>query len=317
MEDVEIALRAAALMHVQELRRRHGDVLDWAVIDRGFVFQGQHFHLASRARGIFRPAQMTGAALSIKTTVVREGRLARYDDQLRPGSDVFEYRYQGTDPNGFDNAVLREAMTRRLPVIYFHGLAPGRYAVISPAFVVGDHPERLTFEVAAELPAVLTAPAYVSEGLFVRERPPLERRYATVAAKVRLHQARFREMVLDAYQQRCAVCVLRERELLEAAHIVPDRDEQGVAEIPNGLALCELHHAAFDRNLLGIRPDLVIMLNQRLVDSEDGPMLEHGLKAFHLKKLRHVPRSETDRPATAYLEERWRQFSQESQPGRA
>ena len=48
-------------------------------------------------------------------------------------------------------------------------------------------------------------------------------------------------------------------ELLDAAHIVPDADE-GEPVIPNGLALCKLHHAAFDRYFLGVRPDYVLQV---------------------------------------------------------
>ena len=71
------------------------------------------------------------------------------------------------------------------------------------------------------------------------------RRYITSEYRVRLHQAAFRERVLDAYQDQCSLCRLRHRELLDAAHIIPDSDPDGEPVVPNGLALCKLHHAAF------------------------------------------------------------------------
>jgi hypothetical protein len=39
-------------------------------------------------------------------------------------------------------------------------------------------------------------------------------------------------------------------ELLDAAHILPDGHPKGEPVVPNGLALCKLHHAAFDRQRL-------------------------------------------------------------------
>ncbi len=81
------------------------------------------------------------------------------------------------------------------------------------------------------------------------------RRYIAVEAKRRLHQSVFRELVLDAYEGRCAVSGLPERRLLHAAHILPDREERGLPVISNGIAMTTLHHAAYDANPLGIDPD--------------------------------------------------------------
>ncbi len=54
------------------------------------------------------------------------------------------------------------------------------------------------------------------------------------------------------------MCRLRHEELLEAAHILPDGHPQGLAVVPNGLALCKLHHAAFDSYIIGVTPDLEV-----------------------------------------------------------
>ena len=63
------------------------------------------------------------------------------------------------------------------------------------------------------------------------------REYATVTAKRRLHQHRFRQLVVRAYRTRCAVCHLKHENLLDAAHILEDKHERGLPEVPNGLAL--------------------------------------------------------------------------------
>jgi hypothetical protein len=55
------------------------------------------------------------------------------------------------------------------------------------------------------------------------------------------------EAVITAYKGRCALSGLREPLLLDAAHIVTDRDEQlGQPVVPNGIPLSKIHHAAFD-----------------------------------------------------------------------
>ena len=65
---------------------------------------------------------------------------------------------------------------------------------------------------------------------------PLERRYALRSVKQRLNQAFFREAVITAYNGRCALSGLPEPMLLDAAHIVSDKDERlGQPVVPNGI----------------------------------------------------------------------------------
>ena len=74
--------------------------------------------------------------------------------------------------------------------------------------------------------------------------------YSETIAKARLHQAHFRKETLSAYGNRCCVCELRERPLLDAAHIVADRLPEGMATVTNGLAMCPTHHRAYDQDVL-------------------------------------------------------------------
>jgi putative restriction endonuclease len=122
-----------------------------------------------------------------------------------------------------------------------------------------------------------------------------------------MHQARFREAVLRAYRSCCAICSLRRRELVDAAHIVGDADG-GAPVLTNGLVLCKLHHAAFDRHILGIRPDLHVVVRHDILAEVDGPMLLHGLQGFHDQKLRVIPSRRADRPGADELEQRWERF---------
>ena len=144
-----------------------------------------------------------------------------------------------------------------MPVIYFHGIAPGQYSVVAPVFVTEDDRARQIVRLEAALPTADATSAGLVSG-------PDLRAYATREALVRLHQHRFRVTVLHAYRERCAVCELREAALLQAAHIIDDRDPGGAATISNGIALCAIHHLAYDRNLMGIDPGGAVHISRRL-----------------------------------------------------
>jgi hypothetical protein len=62
---------------------------------------------------------------------------------------------------------------------------------------------------------------------------------------------------------RCAV--LRESQLLDAAHIIRDPHPEGLRIVVNGIALCAIHHLAYDRNLLGIDPLGVVHISRKLL----------------------------------------------------
>ena len=95
--------------------------------------------------------------------------------------------------------------------------------------------------------------------------------------------------------------------LLDAAHIVPDRDEMwGQPVVPNGIPLSKIHHAAFDAHLIGIDPDYCIHVADRLMSHNDGPMLE-ALKHLNHSKL-HLPTRARDRPDRDRLAVRFERF---------
>jgi putative restriction endonuclease len=104
------------------------------------------------------------------------------------------------------------------------------------------------------------------------------------------------------------VCALGHSELLDAAHIVPDSDEAGIASVRNGLAMCKIHQAAYDRLILGVRPDLVVQIRADLLKEIDGPMLRHGLVERHGQSLMSVPRIKSERPDPELLELTYQRF---------
>jgi putative restriction endonuclease len=69
----------------------------------------------------------------------------------------------------------------------------------------------------------------------------------------------------------------------------------------------QLHHAAFDHHILGIRPDLTVELSASLLRQADGPMLEHGLRGFHGARIL-VPHETRLRPNSDFLAERYELF---------
>lgn len=304
MDRIDQQVRLAAFRFLEDQLRRAGEdgVLRYATLRQGFVHDGQRVPLVG-PQGIFKPRVLPEVPLSITTVAVVEGETPPYDDAFG-GDGLLRYRYRGQDPGHRDNVGLRLAMTRQTPLIYFHGIVPGLYVPEWPVFIVGDDPARLTFTVSVEERRFATLGTTDQDDIAESE---IRRRYVTRAFRQRVHQREFRERVVRAYQHHCAVCRLRRDELLEAAHIVPDADPRGVASLPNGVALCTLHHTAFDRHVIGIRPDYVVEVRQDILDEVDGPMVVHGLQGFHGSLLR-VPHNPSLRPDPRLLEERYERF---------
>lgn len=89
----------------------------------------------------------------------------------------------------------------------------------------------------------------------------------------------FRMIVYEAYQYRCAMCGIQ-LELIEAAHIVPHSHEKGTDEIGNGIALCALHHTAYDRSLIYFNEELNILINEKKMEYLEKMGLDSGFRKF-------------------------------------
>jgi len=302
ISELDRKVRLTAFNWLAEQVAIHGDVLPRAVLAQGFEFEGQRVPLVA-PQGIFKPKLLAQMPLSITTTP--EGP---YDDSFGPDG-VLLYRYRGTDPQHRDNAGLRMALFRKVPLVYFHGVVPGKYLAVWPVFVVGDDPENLTFKVEVEDSSYIGSDWQSEIPSNVISDPPAEGRRAYLTAEVRhrLHQRGFREKVLNAYREQCAFCRLRHLELLDAAHIIPDGEPDGEPVVHNGISLCKLHHAAFDRLLLGVRPDYVIEVREDILREKDGPMLQHGLQGLH-QNLIILPRQQDLRPNPDLLDRRYQRF---------
>ncbi len=295
-------MRVAAFGHVLKLSETQNNI-SAEELRSGFTFEGERIPLVNPQRGIFKPKQMQ-YLLSIRTVFPRPGKRVWYDDQRQVHSQIFEsreavdYAFMGKNPDAADNRWLREAFENRVPVIYFLGVAPGLYQAIIPTYISGWDANALKARIVFGIPhqADYVAPESVSE-----------RRYALQTVKQRLHQASFREAVITAYNGRCALSGFPEQRLLDAAHIISDKDEQlGQPVVPNGLPLSKIHHAAFDAHFIGIDPDYRLHVSERLLQLHDGPMLD-ALKQLDGGML-HLPARAKDYPDPDRLSLRYEQF---------
>ena len=292
-DNLDLRIRLATFAWLKESSILVYGVFPRDVLASGFMFQGNRVPLIG-PQGIFEPAVIPEIPLSITTTTG-----GPYEDSEDENGRLL-YAFMGTDPNHWQNKGLMKAMELQVPLVYFKALMPGRYAASFPAYIVGIDTKNLMFTVEfgdAESTFVGTQPGKIE----------IPRAYATQKVKVRLHQQEFREIVLDAYEERCTCCRLGHRKLLDAAHIIPDKEPEGLPIVKNGLALCKLHHAAFDSNLFGIRPDHVIEVRKDILGEKDGPMLVHGLQELHDKKI-IAPRNINLAPDKDLLEMRFEQF---------
>lgn len=292
--DRDELLRIRCFLALDALRAKLGDELPLAGgLDQGFVFDGRRVPFLNPYKGIHRAQVQRGrAVLSIQTSSANP-----YADG--DTDDGFGYAYRRGDVDQADNRSLREACAMQVPIVYFVGTRPGWFEAVYPCYVHSDDPlaRRVLLSPGATTP--------VGESLPISD--DVERRYLVRDTRTRLHQARFRGLVLTAYRDRCSICRLHESRLLDASHIVADADPEGVAAVRNGLALCTIHHRAYDHDLVGISPDYRVHVARRLLDEDDGPMLDllKGAQGVQIV-LPNATRSHPDRDL---LSRRFERFS--------
>lgn len=303
--DLDAQVRTAAFQFLSEQTQLHGDILTWDILSKGFLYKGQKVPLVSM-NGIFKPAILPHAPLTLRTAPPDGNSYRRYDDEIGADGEI-KYKYRGDNPNFGDNIRLRAALSENVPLIYLFGVSTGRYKPVWPTYVVADSRIEMAVTLLMDDPTALVVKTKEPE--YSEEAP--RRRYVTTLVQRRLHQQLFREQVIRAYRVQCAICRLKHNELLEAAHIIPDNDPDGAATVSNGIALCSIHHAAYDRNILGIRPDCVVQVRKDVLTESDGPMLRYGLQGFQDQKI-NIPRQELLKPNPTFLQRRYSAFLSEA-----
>ncbi len=298
-----ITLINAAFDKIKWLERIWGDDIPWSFIAAGLEINGEKVHIANKARGIFKPKQMSRGLLSIKTTEPRAGRKNIYKDSQATES-FYRYSLQQGDPHRGGNKHLWEAYEDRTPFIYFHAVAESIYKAIWPCFISAIYPDAGYCEVTVGVQLPYTADKPKTVIYNIPSAP--ERAYAVRESQVRLFQATFRENVLRAYDYQCSISGLPVKQLLDAAHITPDSEADSSTEVTNGIALSHIHHRCYDANLLGISPELKVSISERLLEISDGVMLE-ALKASNSVKLRE-PKNPLASPDRERLARRFEYF---------
>jgi putative restriction endonuclease len=287
-------IRMLALKRVTELRDLWGDSIPESELAKGFVVNGEVV-LLKGPQGIFKPRQLSDGPLTIMSTLG-----SRYEDELLEDANTLNYDYAPRSRE-HENEGLKRLMAAHAPVILLKQVKSRprpEYMVVAPMFVEGFDDRRRQFALSTRLDAVVKPAS--EEAVVLRE---IRRAYGETTVRTRLHQAYFRRDVLSVYRGRCTVCELQTRPLLQGAHIVPDAAAAGVAVVQNGLALCSLHHAAYDRNILRISPDYQIRVEQDWIVPGD----EFGrvaLSDFDGRRL-VVPRDPDHRPSRDFLAARF------------
>ena len=296
-EDFDSRLRNSAMAWLRAELLATPQGIDWKRLQE-FRLDGARIPLLNIQRGIWKPAVLD-AALTIRTVFRNKPDQRPYDDAPGP-EGLLRYKWMGDNPNASDNRAVREAMRRRLPLIYLVGIAKGLYQPVFPAFIEAEEPERQQFVVSTSVEEE-TAWRYAVQG-----QPEIAREYLESVRQHRLHQRVFRDQVLLAYDSRCALCHLGHRELIDAAHIREDA-AGGEPTVTNGIAMCKLHHATFDNLLVGVSPDYRIHVREDLLSEVDGPTLQHSIKQLH-GELITVPGVRSARPDRELLDERFARF---------
>lgn len=276
------------MAYLAELRDRNAGVVTRAQLE-AFTFQGEQIKLIDQSRGIRNPRQLS-ATLSILSSP-----RGPYDD-VTTEDGLLEYAYRAGPPDSGDNVKLRRAADLGVPVVLLRGISAGVFVPIFPVYLVEDSP------IERHVKVVLDESLRLVHGASGED----QRSYAERVLRQRLHQPVFRAAVLAAYERQCSICRLRHVSLLDAAHVLSDA-LGGQPVVTNGLALCKIHHAAYDANILAVRPDYTVEVKQTILEERDGPMLEHGIQAIHGWQLQ-LPHRAIDRPDRDLLAKRYESF---------
>ena len=297
----ETRIRLDAINFVRALRER------WIAVPaselRRFKSGGRRVHLKGQ-QGIFKPVGLT-EPLSVTTTID-----SKHAQDTIEGSRVV-YEFVSRD---YDNEALKRAAEAELPLIYFLQVKKRpvtEYVIFAPVYVVGwdDDTRCFAVDLSEQKPGEVTTPAPLARQLQLHvmrtpqspsEIRELTKSYAVTSVQRRLYEARFRNAVLDAYRDRCAVCGLHVRALLDAAHVNGHRDPKVEIDVGDGIALCATHHRAFDANILKFDDEYVIHIDMRdrtrVGDGELAMLLAYDGKPLSL------PGQERFRPRRDYEE---------------
>ncbi|MCL1553685.1 HNH endonuclease [Xanthomonas nasturtii] len=262
---------------------------------RIFIWNCTHGGGAARAADEFR-IQFTGSvpAYRFGETVLLLGWYAPFG--VFAAWDI--ERHQGQD-SGSPSAQIREEILRGA---YNNGFAVGERA--NGEIVAAFRPELLA-EYAMNSNAIHNGQIQELNALNdfrhvdVQENAEPAGRERVTSTIVRAYrEADFSRRVLAAYSSRCVMCGVQLK-LIEAAHIVPVAAPFSTDFTSNGIALCALHHKAYDSNLVSVAEDYSIEISKSRVYELQGVNLGGGIEVFvkGLNRYINLPADRRDYPS--------------------
>lgn len=196
---------------------------------------------------------------------------------------------------------LQMAISNRFAV---HSKHNGELAIAFRPDFIGTYAENLealheTGEVPGEiqlLTRIAAAPEDVPEGE-IADEVASPRRWAIIETRRALRALDFSERVLNAYHHRCAVCSMQLR-LLDGAHILPAAEPDSTDETANGVALCALHHRAYDGGLITFDITYRVRVNEARIAELRKVGLDGKLGDFRngLREVIRLPPERLNRP---------------------
>lgn len=141
----------------------------------------------------------------------------------------------------------------------------------------------------------------LNENILQKISKPRQQTVITINKKLRDNS--FKHRVLNAYGSKCAVCGLQLK-LVDAAHIIPVSFEGSTDQTSNGIALCALHHRAYDISLITFNDKYQTLFNESKMKNLKELGLDGGMEKFikDFKPLIILPPTISDRPHIQYIQ---------------
>jgi putative restriction endonuclease len=232
-----------------------------------------------------------------------------------PEAEVFagyDFRYHSRRLGSSPSFQIGEAALRHAAV---SGLSPskkasGELAIAFQAEFLGTYAQHLeeihdsgtAFREIDLLEKLGANPQAVSEKEIFK-KVAKKRRFVFMETRRALRDFNFSKRVFTAYAHRCAMCGMQLR-LLEGAHILPVADSSSTDETSNGIALCALHHKAYDNSFLTFDEKYRVHLNVERISELKKSGHDAGLTQFRksLRSIIHLPPDRRDRPKLEYVQ---------------
>lgn len=132
----------------------------------------------------------------------------------------------------------------------------------------------------------------------------LRRRTTVIQVTKRLRESNFNLRVLTAYGFKCSMCGIQLK-LIDAAHILPVGVEGSNDATYNGVALCALHHRAYDRALVTFDEKYRITKSKNRMKYLESIRQDSGIAKFisDLKPNLLLPPDKNDRPHIDFVKQ--------------